>query len=218
MNSPSSCVPARSSTWSVLACSTASEHLFTLTAPALVVAGGSSYTEHAGASSFPSHDSMRASSELRRPVSISQHIGFESGSTTFWSPAPKKTPGALVTCEPRTLHPPRKVHSRGLQHMSAVFVPAPQAFVAAASDSEALAKNFNKHTTRGPMLHEHTDHGLLRCRDHRSAPRQRPLNGSLEAFPNNNQHARLGPCSPGDQLLRPTPSPTCFNRAKTRTP
>ena len=119
--------------------------MFTLTAPALVVAGGSSYTEHAGASSFPSHDSMRASSELRRPVSISQHIGFESGSTTFWSPAPKKTPGALVTCEPRTLHPPRKVHSRGLQHMSAVFVPGPQAFVAAASDSEALAKNFNKH-------------------------------------------------------------------------
>ena len=68
------------------------------------------------------------------------------------------------------------------------------------------------------MLHEHTDHGLLRCRDHLkpvqrvlgstsqprtpvcSAPLQRPLNGSWGAFPNNDQHARLGPCSAEDQF------------------
>ena len=200
---PSLHAPAPGACW----CSTAGEHLFTLTAPpALVVAGGSSYTEHTGASSYPSHDAMRSSSELRRPISISQHVGFESRSGTFWSPAPKKYL-AFVTCEPRTLHPLRKVHSRGLQHMSAVFVPGPQAFVAAASDTQ----EFHQHTRRGPMLHEDTDHGLLRCRDHVKLV-QRAL-----AVPTANTSLQRSSLNTLDLALRPAPSPICFNRVKTRT-
>ena len=69
---------------------------------------------------------------------------------------------------------------------------------------------FQQHTRCGPVLHEHTDHGLLRRREAQACPacprstsqqrtpvcsafRHRPLNFSWEAFPDNDEHARLGP-------------------------
>ena len=112
--------------------------------------------------------------------------------------------------------------------MSAVFVPGPQAFVAAASDTGTLAKNFNS-TPGAAQCSTNTQTTLASVWRPPQAcptfprstsqpqtpvcgvPRQRPLNGFSEAIPNSD---RLAPCSSRENLLRPAPSPTCFNRAE----
>ena len=108
---------------------------------------------------------------------------------------------AFVTCEPRTLHPLRKVHSRALQHMSAVFVPGPQAFVAAASDTRALAKNFGSTPGAAPCS---TNIKITACFGAETT-------SSLSSVPHNREHQSAAPLANAHSTVLCKPSSTMIS-------